>query len=59
MNPGINHCAEICFAFHNVGLPQSRIATGGTPAVFALPDKVSMAWISFALHDDKLVSLMS
>jgi para-nitrobenzyl esterase len=50
VNGGITsfHCSEICFAFHNVGLPQSKIATGGTPGAFALQDKVSMAWINFA-----------
>ena len=36
------------FAFHNVGQPQSRVATGGAPAAFALQDKVSQAWINFA-----------
>ena len=25
-----------------------RVATGGTPAAFALQDKVSQAWINFA-----------
>src|SRR5262249_1359261 len=42
------HCSEIVFAFHNVGQPRMRIATGGTPAAFALQDKVSQAWINFA-----------
>jgi para-nitrobenzyl esterase len=42
------HCSEIVFVFHNVGQPQSRIATGGTPAAFALQDKVSTAWLNFA-----------
>jgi para-nitrobenzyl esterase len=50
VNGGITsfHCSEIVFAFHNVGQPQSRLATGGTPAAFALQDKVSQAWINFA-----------
>ncbi len=50
VNGGITsfHCSEIVFAFHNVGLPQSRLATGGTPAALALQDKVSQAWINFA-----------
>jgi para-nitrobenzyl esterase len=94
VNGGITsfHCSEIAFAFHNVGQPQLRIATGGTLAALALQDKVSQAWINFArtgnpsqpglewkpyraqepqtmvfdtvsesyaLRDDKLVSLMS
>jgi para-nitrobenzyl esterase len=42
------HCAEITFAFHNVGLREPRIATGGTPSAFALQDKVSRAWVNFA-----------
>jgi para-nitrobenzyl esterase len=42
------HCSEIVFVFHNVGQPQSRIATGGAPAAFALQDKVSQAWLNFA-----------
>jgi len=42
------HTSEIAFAFHNLSLPQIRIATGGTPAGMALQDKVSQAWINFA-----------
>ena len=42
------HCAEITFAFHNVGLREMRVATGGTPNAFSLQDKVSRAWINFA-----------
>jgi para-nitrobenzyl esterase len=42
------HCSEIAFAFHNVGLPQLKIATGGGPVALALQDKVSQAWINFA-----------
>jgi para-nitrobenzyl esterase len=42
------HCAEIVFAFHNVGQPQSRLATGGSPTAFALQNEVSQAWINFA-----------
>ena len=50
VNGGVTsfHCSEIVFAFHNVGEPHSRVATGGTPAAFALQDKVSQAWINFA-----------
>lgn len=42
------HCSEIVFAFHNLGQPQSRLATGGTREALALQDKVSQAWINFA-----------
>ena len=42
------HCAEIAFAFHNIGIPQTRVATGGTASAFALQDKVSQAWVNFA-----------
>jgi para-nitrobenzyl esterase len=50
VNGGVTsfHCSEIVFVFHNVGQPQSRIATGGTPAALALQDKVSQAWLNFA-----------
>ena len=50
VNGGVTsfHCSEIAFVFHNVGQPQSRVATGGAPAAFALQDKVSQAWINFA-----------
>ena len=50
VNGGITpfHCAEIVFAFHNVGLREAKLATGGTPSAFALQDKVSQAWINFA-----------
>ena len=42
------HTAEIPFAFHNIGVPEVRIATGGTVSAFALQDQVSRAWINFA-----------
>jgi para-nitrobenzyl esterase len=50
VNGGITsfHCSEIAFAFHNVGEPHVKIATGGGPAAMALQDKVSQAWINFA-----------
>jgi para-nitrobenzyl esterase len=50
VNGGITafHCSEIVFAFHNVGQPQSRVATGGTAAGLALQDRVAQAWVNFA-----------
>lgn len=50
VNGGITafHTSEIVFAFHNVGEPHMRVATGGTPTAFALQDKVSQVWINFA-----------
>lgn len=50
VNGGITafHCSEIAFAFHNLTVPEVRIATGGAAAGLALQDKVSQAWISFA-----------
>jgi para-nitrobenzyl esterase len=49
VNGGITafHCSEIVFVFHNVGQPQSRIATGGAAAGLALQDRVAQAWIHF------------
>jgi len=41
-------CSEIAFAFHALGEPHIRIATGGAPAALALQDKVSQAWVNFA-----------
>ena len=50
VNGGITafHCSEIVFVFHNVGQPQSRVATGGTATGMALQDRVAQAWIQFA-----------
>jgi para-nitrobenzyl esterase len=50
VNGGITafHCSEIAFVFHNLSVPQLRIATGDAPAGYALQDKVSKAWINFA-----------
>jgi len=50
VNGGVTsfHCSEIAFAFHNVGEPHLRVASGGAPAAFALENKVSQAWINFA-----------
>jgi para-nitrobenzyl esterase len=50
VNGGITafHCSEIAFAFHNLTIPEVKIATGGAPAALALQDKVSQAWINFA-----------
>jgi para-nitrobenzyl esterase len=42
------HCAELVYAFHNVGLRESKLATGGTPSAFAMQDKVAQAWVNFA-----------
>jgi para-nitrobenzyl esterase len=54
VNGGITafHCSEIAFVFHNVGQPQSRIATGGTEAGLALQDRVAQAWVNFARADN-------
>lgn len=50
VNGGITafHCSEIAFVFHNLTVPEVKIATGGAAAGLALQDKVSQAWISFA-----------
>ncbi len=50
VNGGITsfHTSEIGFVFHNLHEPQMRVASGDAPAGFALQDKVSQAWISFA-----------
>jgi para-nitrobenzyl esterase len=42
------HCSEIAFAFHNLSLPQIKLATGAAASGMALQDKVSQAWINFA-----------
>ncbi len=42
------HTSEIAFVFHNLQEPQVRVSTGDAPAGYALQDKVSGAWISFA-----------
>ena len=50
VNGGITafHCSEIAFVFHNLAVPELKIATGGAAVAFALQDKVSQAWINFA-----------
>ncbi len=50
VNGGITafHCSEIAFVFHNLSVPQLRVATGDAAAGYALQDKVSKAWINFA-----------
>ena len=50
VNGGITafHCSELAFVFHNLTVPQLRIATGDAPAGYPLQDKVSKAWINFA-----------
>jgi para-nitrobenzyl esterase len=42
------HTSELAFVFHNLDMPEVRVATGDVPAGFALQDKVSQAWINFA-----------
>jgi len=50
VNGGITafHCSELAFVFHNLSVPQLRIATGDAAAGYELQDKVSKAWINFA-----------
>jgi para-nitrobenzyl esterase len=43
------HTSEIAFAFHNLHEPHVRVSTGDAPAGYALQDKVSRAWVNFAL----------
>ena len=42
------HTSELAFVFHNLDMPEVRVATGDVPAGFALQDKASQAWINFA-----------
>ncbi len=50
VNGGVTpfHTAEIAFAFHALGEPHVRIATGGAAAGLALQELVSTAWLNFA-----------
>lgn len=50
VNGGVTpfHTAEIAFAFHALGEPHIRIATGGAAAGLALQELVSTAWLNFA-----------
>ncbi len=54
VNGGITpfHCAELIYVFHNVGLREMLIATGGTPESFAMQDVVAQAWVNFAYTGD-------
>lgn len=40
------HCMELPFVFNNIARCENM--TGGTPAAYALADKVSQSWINFA-----------
>ncbi|MDH3371743.1 MAG: carboxylesterase family protein [Gammaproteobacteria bacterium] len=42
------HCAELIYVFHNVDLPELRIATGAAPSTYAMQDTVARAWVNFA-----------
>ena len=50
VNGGITafHCCELTYVFHNVGLPECTLATGGTEDCFRVQDQVAQAWINFA-----------
>ncbi len=50
VNGGITpfHCAELIYVFHNVDLPDLRIATGGTKECYDMQDVVAQAWVNFA-----------
>ena len=54
VNGGVTafHCADIAFAFHALGRPHIRMATGGAPSALALQDKVSLAFVNFARTGD-------
>lgn len=42
------HCAELIYVFHNVDLPELRLATGGAPSAYRVQDVVARAWVNFA-----------
>ena len=50
VNGGITpfHCAELIYVFHNVDLPELRLATGGVPSARRVQDTVARAWVNFA-----------
>lgn len=52
VNGGITpfHCAELIYVFHNVELPELRIATGAAPSGLKVQDTVAGAWVSFATN---------
>lgn len=54
VNGGITpfHCAELIYVFHNVGLRELRIATGGAPSAYRVQDVVARAWVNFAYTGD-------
>lgn len=42
------HCAELIYVFHNVDLPEIRIATGAAPSAYRMQDVAARAWVNFA-----------
>lgn len=50
VNGGITpfHCAELIYVFHNVDLPELRLATGGGPGARRVQETVARAWVNFA-----------
>ncbi|MCI8318192.1 MAG: carboxylesterase/lipase family protein [Lachnospiraceae bacterium] len=54
VNGGVTpfHCAELIYVFHNVGLRELKIATGGDQAAFDMQDVIARAWVNFAYTGD-------
>lgn len=50
VNGGVTpfHCAELMYVFHNVGLRELTIATGGAQSALDMQDVVAQAWVNFA-----------
>jgi len=42
------HCAELIYAFHNVGMRELQLATGGVPGAYRMQDVTARAWVNFA-----------
>lgn len=54
VNGGITafHCAELTYVFHNVDMPECKIATGGEAGAYAVQDAMAQAWVNFAYTGD-------
>ncbi|MDH4125213.1 MAG: carboxylesterase family protein [Gammaproteobacteria bacterium] len=42
------HCAELIYVFHNVDMPEIKIATGADASTYAMQDTAAQAWVNFA-----------
>ena len=50
VNGGVTpfHCAELMYVFHNIDLPDIKVATGADASTYRAQDQIAQAWVNFA-----------